>query len=253
MSVLTPFVITWALLAVRLAVVLGWTPVFEQFPVPGLVRASFVFAFSAALAATLPASREMADPSAGHLFRWAIEEALAGGLLALCVNIGFGAFLMGARLIDIQIGFGISQVFDPFTRRDTPILSALFANFAVLAFFLSGGYIVMLRAFAYLVSIMPPGADALPHIDAQAVLEGGARLFVVGLALVAPVVLCLLTVEAALVLAARGLPRMNVFVVGMPLKIVTGLVSLSFWLAHARDPIDHALGASFDIFRKALD
>jgi flagellar biosynthetic protein FliR len=252
-SILSPFVITWALLAVRLAVVFGTTPVFEQFPVPALVRACFVFAFSAALAAALPPSRAMADPSAGHLFRWAIEEALAGGLLALCINIGFGAFSMGARLIDIQIGFGISQVFDPFTRRDTPVLSALFANFAVLAFFLSGGYVVMLRAFAYLVSIMPPGADALPHIDVHAVLQGGARLFVTGLALVSPVVLCVLIVEAALVLAARGLPRMNVFVVGMPIKIVTGLVSLSFWLPHARDPIGHALGAGFDIFRKALD
>ena len=253
MSVLTPFVIAWALLAVRLAVVLGATPVFEQFPVPGLVRACFVFAFSAALAATLPPSTAMIDPSVAHLFRWVVEEALAGGLLALCINFGFGAFSMGARLIDIQIGFGISQVFDPFTRRDTPVLSGLFANFAVLAFFLSGGYIVMLRAFAYLVGVMPPGADKLPHVDAQAVLEGGARLFVAGLALVSPVVLCVLIVEAALVLAARGLPRMNVFVVGMPLKIVTGLVSLSFWLAHARDPIDHALGVGFDIFRKALD
>jgi flagellar biosynthetic protein FliR len=252
-SILLPFVITWALLAVRLAVVFGATPVFEQFPVPPLVRACFVFAMAAALTAALPKYWVSRDPGAGQLIRWVFQEALAGGLLALCINIGFAAFGMGARLIDVQIGFGISQVFDPFTRRDTPILSAIFANFAVLAFFVTDGYLVLLRAFVYLVEFAPPGSAGLPHFDPQVLLNGAGKLFVAGLALVAPVVLCVLIVEAALTLAARGLPRMNVFAVGMPLKIVTGLTALSLWMPRAREPIGRAFGSSFELFWRSIN
>lgn len=250
---LTSFIVTWALLAVRVGIVFGATPVFEQFPVPSLVRACFVFAFAAALAASLPAERLAAAPGAGDLLRWTVEEALAGGLLAICINTGFAAFSLGARLIDVQIGFGISQVFDPFTRRDTPVLSALFANFAVLAFFASDAHLVMMRAFAYLMELMPPAADVWPHVDAQALVGGAARLFVAGLALVSPVVLCVLVVEAALVLTARSLPRMNVFAVGMPLKIVTGFIALALWLPHVREPVAHAFSAGFDLFHMVLD
>jgi flagellar biosynthetic protein FliR len=251
-SSITSFALTWALLAVRVAVVFGATPVFEQFPVPTFVRAAFVFAFAAALVASLPDGLVMQVPGGATLVVWVVREAIAGGVLAICINIAFAAFSLGARLLDVQIGFGISQVFDPVTRRDIPILTGLFANFAVLAFFATGAYVVMIRAFAYLIVLMPPAADALPRIDVQPLLVGAARLFVAGLALVGPVMLCVLIVEMALVMTARSLPRMNVFAVGLPLKIVTGFVALALWLPHMRDAVTHAFDSGFDLLHEVI-
>ena len=52
------------------------------------------------------------------------------------------------RLLDVQIGFGIAQVFDPVTRRQVPVLASLFDQLAIVVFFLANGHHVLLRGLA---------------------------------------------------------------------------------------------------------
>jgi flagellar biosynthesis protein FliR len=47
--------------------------------------------------------------------------------------------------------------------------------------------------------------------------------------LAAPVVLALLLVDFALGVISRNLPQMNMLVMGVPVKIVAGLLALSVW------------------------
>ncbi|MNV74630.1 flagellar biosynthesis protein FliR [compost metagenome] len=52
-----------------------------------------------------------------------------------------------------------------------------------------------------------------------------------GFALAAPVVFCILLVEFALGVVGRNLPQMNMFTMGIPVKILIGLIALSLWFA----------------------
>lgn len=77
-------------------------------------------------------------------------------------------------------------------------------------------------------------------------------LFSLGFALAAPVVVCLLLVELALGVVARNLPQMNMFVIGIPLKIVVGLVLLSVWFSGMGDAMSRAYSFVFRSWETAF-
>ena len=79
-----------------------------------------------------------------------------------------------------------------------------------------------------------------------------AALFALGFALAAPVVACLLLVELALGVVARNLPQINMFVIGIPVKIVVGLGMLSLWFAGMGDAMSRVHAFMFRSWHAAF-
>jgi flagellar biosynthetic protein FliR len=61
-------------------------------------------------------------------------------------------------------------------------------------------------------------------------------MFVIGLEITAPALVALVVTDAALGLVSRAMPQMNVFVVGLPAKLIAGFAviaaSLPFMATH---------------------
>ena len=123
------------LLSIRVAGVFILTPVFYAMPIPTTVRVLLLLSLSfiVALGFLPAASGQTVDPAL--MFTSALAELALGATLGLGVLLAFAAFDIAGRLLDIQTGFGIAQVFDPVTRRQVPVLTSAFNTFAVLLFF----------------------------------------------------------------------------------------------------------------------
>ena len=216
------------LLALRIAATLLMTPVFYAVPLPNTVRALLVVALSVALAAGL--SAQPAPPTAWPaLLQAAMYEVALGAMLGLGILLAFAAFAVAGQLLDVQLGFGIAQVVDPVTQRPVPILTSAFGYLSVLMFFLVNGHHALLRGIGYSLERFPVGAPWSIGAAVAPVMKQAAGLFSLGFALAAPVVFCILLVEFALGVVGRNLPQMNMFTMGIPVKIVAGLVALSLW------------------------
>ncbi|HSV34273.1 MAG TPA: flagellar biosynthetic protein FliR [Ramlibacter sp.] len=242
------------LLTLRLGALLLLTPILYAAGMPPTVRVLLVVGLAAALALGLP---ESAAPSAQlltsvGLLEAAVAELALGATLALGIFIAFAAISMAGRLIDVQIGFGMAQVFDPATQRQIPILTAAFNQLGVLVFFLVNGHHALLRGVAYTLERYPPGRPWPVESAAPMVAKQMASLFSLGFALAAPVVVCLLLVELAMGVVARNLPQMNMFVIGIPVKIVVGLVLLSVWFAGLGDAMSRTYGFIFRSWETAF-
>jgi flagellar biosynthetic protein FliR len=225
---------TWlafvGLLALRVAATFAMTPIFYAVPLPASVRMLLVLGLSIALASGLSAPVGAWMGWSELLFS-ALAELALGATLGLGILLAFGAFSIAGQLLDVQLGFGIAQVIDPVTQRPIPVLTSAFNYLAVLVFFLLNGHHALLRGISYSVERFPVGASwSVGHAVAP-VLKQAAGLFSLGFALAAPVVFCILLVEFALGVVGRNLPQMNMFTMGIPVKILVGLVALSFWFA----------------------
>ena len=219
------------LLSIRVAGVFVLTPVFYAMPIPTTVRVLMLLSLSFVIALGFaPAAGGQAVDS-GSMLTSALAELSLGATLGLGVLLAFAAFDIAGRFLDIQIGFGIAQVFDPVTRRQVPILTSVFNTFAVLLFFLLAGHHALLRGIAFSIERFPVAAHWSAAYGLSAMFKQVGALFTLGFALVAPVVFCLFMVEMALGVVARNLPQMNMFAIGIPVKIVVGLVTLSLWFA----------------------
>ena len=199
--------------------------------VPPTVRVAIVLAIAAALAGNSSPGRLgdlLHEPlSPGHLVAAVACEAALGATMAFGLNLAFAVFTFAGRLLDVQVGFGMGQVFDPMTRQQLPVLSAVFNQLALIGFFLVDGHHALVRAFALSVDAVPPGAVWPMEGILVAVGRQTSQLFSLGFAMAAPIVFCLMLVELGLGVLARNLPQMNTLVVGVPLKIFAALATLS--------------------------
>jgi len=226
-----PWVAAVLLLATRIAAVLFLTPVVYAVNVPALMRLLLVAALACALALPFGGQAQVVLRDTGALFAALAREAAIGATLGLGVLLAFAGFSLAGRLVDVQVGFGIAQVFDPLTHARIPIVSALFGLLAALFFFLVDGHHALLRGVAYSVERFPVGGAWVLQGAAEPMVRQGTGLFTLGFALAAPVVLGLLLLDFVLAVVSRNLPQMNVFLIGLPLKIIVGLGALSVWAA----------------------
>jgi len=224
----TSWLMVLGLLALRLAATLAMTPVLYAMPLPPSIRMLLLLGLSVALASSFPIPVE-AFTGWGALLAAALAELALGATLGLGILLAFGAFSVAGQLLDLQLGFGIAQVLDPVTRRPVPILTSAFGYLSVMVFFLLNGHHALLRGIGYSLERFPVGAPWSIANAAEPLLKQATGLFSLGFALAAPVVFCILLVEFALGVVGRNLPQMNMFTMGIPVKILVGLIALSLW------------------------
>ncbi|GAB3771717.1 type III secretion system export apparatus subunit SctT [Ramlibacter monticola] len=229
-SLLGPdWIVTMLLLSARIAALLLMTPLLYAASMPLLVRVLVTLGFSCVIALPFAGSPATVPQEPGPLLQALLREVTVGATLGLGVLMAFAGFGLAGRLVDVQVGFGIAQVFDPLTRSRMPVLSSIFALFAAVFFFLVNGHHALLRGIAYSVERFPVGQSPSLAGAAEAIAREAAALFTLGFALAAPIVLGLLLVDFALGVIARNLPQLNMLVLGVPVKIVAGLLALWAW------------------------
>jgi flagellar biosynthetic protein FliR len=219
------------LLATRIAAALLLTPLLYAVKMPALVRLVLVIAIACVLALPFAGSARVDLRDTAALAAALAHEAAIGAILGLGILMAFAGFAMAGRLVDLQVGFGIAQVFDPQTQARVPVLSAVFGLLAAVFFFAVDGHHALLRGIAFSVERFPAGTGLPLGAAADPLLRQGAALFALGFALASPVVLGLLLVEFVLGVIARNLPQANMLFLGMPVKVMVGLFALSAWVA----------------------
>ena len=219
------------LLATRLGGLLLMTPPrLGAQAIPAVVRVAFIFALAALLAAALPPQADTSLAAPGDFIAAAVTEFGLGATMALGISFAFAAFAVGARILDVQIGFGIGQVFDPVTQQQLPVLSGAVGQLAAVLFFVSDSHLTVFRGLALSIERFPPGSGWPLQAAIGPVLQQASAMFTLGFAMVAPVVFCLALIDLGLGVLARNLPQMNMFVLGIPIKVAAGLAALALWL-----------------------
>jgi flagellar biosynthetic protein FliR len=238
------------LLWLRLGVLFFMTPVFSGFNGPPAVLAILSLALAGLMAAATPTHAPA--PTALGAFLWAaMLEVGLGMLLAFGVHAAFAAFGMAGQMLDLQIGFGTGNIFDPVTRADTPVLGATMNILAAVLFFTVDAHHAFVRGIAFSVAQVPPGSMAM-HLHPEAVVAQFGAMFSLALAMAAPVLFMLVLLEAGLAVISRMVPQMNVYFVGLPLKILVGLAALGAAATTMAPVMARAFAAIFRFWDQVL-
>ncbi|MNC12746.1 Flagellar biosynthetic protein FliR [compost metagenome] len=140
------------------------------------------------------------------------------------------AIQTAGSFIDIQIGFGIANVIDPMTGTSAPVIGNFKYLIATLLFLSMNGHHYLLDAIVYSYKWVPIDNDLLiKMIDgslSEFLVRSFAQSFMLAFQMSAPLVTALFLTDIGLAFLARTAPQYNVFVIGVPLKIIVGLVLL---------------------------
>jgi flagellar biosynthesis protein FliR len=218
-------------------------PGFSASMIPSRIKLMLAMALSLALM-PIAVHGQTVPLDAGAYAMLMLKELGVGLIFAFPMALVGAAVQAGASLLDTLIGFSFSSILDPVNNQQTAILGQFYSLFAVLVLLMSGGDHIMIEGLGASYRALP--ITAYPHIGAltSGALNAFAQVWVIGLEIAAPVLVALVITDAAIGLVSRAVPQMNVFVVGMPAKILVGMTVVAATLPFVSNQVQGALQQS---------
>jgi flagellar biosynthesis protein FliR len=217
---------TFLLVLIRCLTFFAAGPLFSDRKIPTPVKALAATATALALFPTLAGHGWVTERS---LLGYAVlvgKEVLLGAALGLVSSFVFMGVRMAGSLLGIQMGFSIANVYDPSSSSEVSLIGQMQELLAVYLFLLADGHHLLLRALSFSLEKVPPGAAVHVAGMVGTIVPMASMMFLTTIQVGAPVLGALFLTDAALGFVARAVPQMNVFIVGIPVKIGVGIVLL---------------------------
>jgi len=217
------------LITVRLLAFFLLLPIISGQYVPMMAKIGLAMYISLISVSTGTLSAAAYDNSVLGYLMLILGEFAVGLILAFAAYLVFSVFLFAGQLIDFQIGFSMVSVFDPVTQIQVPITGNLYYMVAAILFLQLGGLNSFIYTIFHSYKVLPIGGAFIigngGTLSAY-ILKMLGEMMVMGLQIALPVVGTVLAVDIALGLLVKAVPQMNIFVVGMPIKLFIGLMVL---------------------------
>ncbi|WP_425415281.1 flagellar biosynthetic protein FliR [Paenibacillus stellifer] len=185
-----------------------------------------------------------------------VREVLIGLLLGF---IGYLMFMMiqtAGSFIDLQIGFSIANVIDPLSGASAPLLGNFKYMIALLLFLGMNGHHYLLDAIVNSYNWVPLNNSVLERMMdgtlSDFLIRTFGQAFMLALQMSAPLVTALFLTDLGLAFLARTAPQYNVFVIGVPLKIIVGLALLMILMPTMAVLFQNLFSIMFESMRNLL-
>lgn len=160
-------------------------------------------------------------------FNWiaaAVGELSVGLAFGLVLMIPMAALNLAGWVLDIQAGLSAGTLFNPGAQGDMQsLIGTAIGLLATVLFFVLDLHLEFYKAIIASARVLPLGRMGADFsLDALLGLIGNG--FLLGLAVVMPVVVALFAVDVGVGYASRAMPQANVFFLVLPMKIAVALL-----------------------------
>jgi len=243
------------LVMVRFSGLMVSAPILGSANVPATAKIGFALFGAMLVTPTLPLL-EVGLPDGNISFAvLAAGEFLIGLMVGFVVGMVFSAVQVGGQLMDMQSGFGMMNVFNPALGTQSSIFGFFLFILAVLYMLVTNLHHLMIWGFVHTFEAIPIGGFAAHPALLWEVTRWGQAMFVDGLMIAAPVAAAMMVAYVTMGLIGRVIPQIQLFVVGFPLTIATGLIvtalSIRIYL-HVLDGIFHRTFIRVDMLIRGM-
>jgi len=211
---------------VRIGAAFIAAPVFGAVAVPLPVR----IVLSGAIGVLVVNNAAIATPSAVfslETFLQVAQEALVGLAIGFIIQIAFAAPLVASEALGNTMGLGFATSIDPQRGASTPALGTFLMIVMTLLFLALDGHLILVDLLVRSYRVLPPGEAWLTAEKLKAIALFGSYAFASGLLLALPVGFIILCLNLIVGMLSRSAPALNLFAVGLPASLATGLVALA--------------------------
>lgn len=243
---------SFLLVFTRCGAMLLASPMFGAQNTPLPVRIFTTLSIAAALTCAL-------NPAAGHLPKdmyfllgSVFKEALTGLLMGMFMSLVLQAAQMAGSIIDLQMGLSMSQTLNPLTGVPVTVLSQFKYMLSLVVFLSLDGHHLMIIAFARSYDSMPPiSYDTIPALKAGMGSFIG-KLCLLALQMSAPVLAVSLIVDAGLGIVSKAVPQVQAMLVGLPAKVILGMLALSIGLPALTGSVSSGIGLAMKTMQTTM-
>ena len=211
------------LIFIRMSSFVVTAPFFSMNTVPRRYKAGFAFFVSVLIYSSVLDHQVMVYQSIISFAIIVLKEAMAGLMMGFGANICFSIINLAGKIADMEIGLSMVQIFDPMTRDQSGFMGTIYQYGVMLILLVTNMHHYLLSAFIQSYELIPIGGV---KFSSEKIVEA-VSIFLVDYVSIAfrfclPIVAAIMLLNALLGVLAKTSPQMNMFAVGIQLKIFVG-------------------------------
>lgn len=207
------------------------TPIYGNEEIPTTIKAAISFFIALVIFPQMSTGLSSRIP----------ESLVAYGFLAVCeiligISIGFMVYLMitafafSGELFSWQMGLGMMQVLDPMSEDEASVLTQIVRLFGLLVFLSLQGHHVIIYSLYKSYNLIPILTLTSAKYLAKGLLEMSSSMFLTALLIALPIMGTMFLTELSIGIMGRSAPQMNIMMLGWPIKILIGILTMIFFL-----------------------
>lgn len=234
LNILTPNnIIIFILIFARLSGLFVVAPIFSTYPIPIQVKIWFMAILSYIFFPyVLNISNVEIPTSLPVLIAYTVKEFLVGFTIGFLSNFLFYTMQMSGHLISLQSGLSASNVMDPSTGEQTPVLGEFYLYMLSIIFILLNAYHPMLLAVYESFVKLPLGFETIFNANLiDTILKLSSNIFALSVSFVLPIFCVLFVLQILLGFVSKIIPQLNIYMVAMPLQILIAFSLMLMFLS----------------------
>ncbi|MBO3445080.1 fused FliR family export protein/FlhB family type III secretion system protein [Clostridium sp. CCUG 7971] len=188
---------------------------------PNIFKVGFSLFVSVVISFTINIDVNIA--STVDLINYSAMETVTGLVLGFITSICFSSLKVGGSLIDQQLGLSMVNIYDPNSKDQSTLVENILYWMGIIIFFSMNGHHMLIEGIQKSFKLVPLGQSILSN-NFTYVINVFIEYFIIGFKIAVPIILSLIIADLIMGLISRSVPQLNVMVIGMPLKILVGIM-----------------------------
>lgn len=153
-----------------------------------------------------------------------LKEGITGLLIGYAANICNSIIVFSGKVMDMEIGLAMASLYDPMTRTQSGLTGTMYNYFIMMLLIVTNMHHYILRALVDTYEIIPVNGAVFDwdHLMGS-MLMYMTDMMVIGFRIALPIFACSMILSCILGIMAKVASQMNMFAVGMQVKILLGL------------------------------
>ncbi|MDF2820710.1 MAG: flagellar biosynthetic protein FliR [Clostridiales bacterium] len=242
----------YLLIVIRVVSMLAIAPIFGMRNVPRMFKLGMCIFISVVLINVVPVP-ELVYSDFITFGLIIIKEILVG------IVIGFSAYAatviisLAGQLIDQQIGFSMVSVLDPMSQVQLSVTANFYYYVLLLLMLATNIHYFIISALVDSFTLIPIGGAVINPSIYSDFISFVTDYILIGFRISLPIFGSILLLDAVLGILAKTVPQINMFVVGMPLKALCGLLVLLVTVGLMPTISDFIFNEMIDVMQKMIN
>jgi len=185
-------------------------------------------------------------------FMVALQQVAIGLCTGFILQMVFASVVFAGQGVAFSMGLGFASMVDPQTGIQVPVIAQVYVMTSTLLFLVMDGHLLMVEMLVDSFNTLPVAVEGLTSIDIWSLLSWSSMIFAGGLLLSLPLVAGLLMINVSFGVATRAAPQLNIFAVGFPVTLMTGMLLLWLTLPNVLDQFSGLLTNAYGLIAQLL-
>ena len=211
------------LILARVASFVVVAPFFSMSNTPRNVRIGLSFFVSVLLYQALPHQEMIYGTLVGYTVI-ILKEVITGLLIGFAANLCSTVVTFAGQIADMEMGLSMASLMDPATKQNSSITGIYYNYMILLMLMISGMDKYLLKALAETYILIPVNGAVFRRDALFSSLVGFlSDYIVIGFRICLPIFAVMIILNAVLGVLAKVSPQLNMFAVGIQMKVLVGL------------------------------